>query len=369
MASAAAIAAALGALAENDEPSTVTQFLDTGYPPLNFALTASWDGGFPVKRIIEIYGPESSGKTAIATMAMASAQRMGGVAGFMDHERSFDHGQGESLGLDTTPGLFFYRAPKTFEDSLDKCVEIASTIRNKKAIDPDAPICWVFDSLAFMVPNSAYYEMKGGKIVGEKTPQQRSMHDNTALARATSSHFPAFAQHCDDLGICAIFLNQIRMNIGVVYGNPETTPGGKTPKYVFSQRISLGSKKITKGEGENAEVLGASITAKVVKNKIARPFKGATWRFDFQDDGSGKFNIVRSMIDFLIGQKILKQTGAWIEWIDGKKYYAGPLAEKIEKEGLMDDLRKLLPAQYEPPTITIGGEDEGDAEADTKAAA
>jgi recombination protein RecA len=331
----------------SDEPSTVTQFLSSGYPELDHACTHTWDGAFPVGRVIEIYGPESSGKTAIATLAMVDAQKKKGFAGFSDHERSFDQPQGENLGLDPHPGKFMYKKPKTFEESLEICVNTASLLRSKKLIPDDAPICWVFDSLAFMVPNSAYYTMKGGKITGTKGASDRSMHDNTALARATSAAFPAFAQHCEDLGICAIFLNQIRMNIGVVYGNPETTPGGKTPKYVFSQRLSLGAKKITKGEGEDAVVLGMQIKVKLVKNKISRPFETAKYRFEFTDDGHGHFAIARSLIDFLVEQEILKKSGAFITWIDGKKFYADALAKKIEKEGLIGELKKLLPADYE----------------------
>jgi recombination protein RecA len=352
MASAASIASLLeDALGGSDEQSTVTHYLDTGYPPLNHALTHRWDGGLPVKRIVEIYGPESSGKTALATMAMADAQRQGGFAGFSDHERSFDEPQGINLGLSTDPNKWLYKKPRTFEESLSICVKTATILRHNNLIPADAPIAWVFDSLAFMVPNSALFEMKGGKVVKEKDTSDRSMHDNTALARATSAHFPAFAQHCEDLNICAIFLNQIRMNIGVTYGNPETTPGGKTPKYVFSQRIALGSSKITKGEGANAVVLGAQITAKVVKNKVSRPFETAKWRFEFQDNGQGHFAVARSLIEFLAEEGILKKAGAYIQWTDGKKYFAVQLAKKIEDEGLMDELKALLPdaEAYEAP--------------------
>jgi recombination protein RecA len=339
------------AFGANDEESTVDTFLDTGYDELNHALSNGWDSGLPVGRCVEIYGPESSGKTAIATAAMVAAQKMGGFAGFNDHERSFQQYLAEVQGLDGHPGRFSFKKPKTFEDSLTVCIERSVLLREGKLIDPKAPICWVFDSLASMVPNSAYYNIKGGKVVGVKEAGERSMHDNTALARATSAHFPAFAQHCDDLGICAIFLNQIRMNIGVVYGNPETTPGGKAPKFYFSQRIALKAQRISKGDGENAEVIGSQITAKVIKNKIARPFRTATWRFEFQEDGTGKFNAYRSMIDFLVSEGQLKKSGAYIEWTDGKKYYAGPLADKLETEGKMGELKALLPKVYEPAVV------------------
>jgi recombination protein RecA len=348
MASAEDIAKALGdVVGVSDEESTVKSFLDTGYPELNHALSNGWDSGLPVGRCIEIYGPESSGKTAVASAAMIAAQRQGGFAGFNDHERSFQQYLSEGQGLDARPGRFLYKKPKTFEESLEIAVKTAVVLREKALIDGNAPICWTFDSLASMVPHSAMFDTKGK----EKDPSKRSMHDNTALARATSAHFPAFAQHCDDYGICALFLNQIRMNIGVVYGNPETTPGGKAPKFYFSQRIALKAQKITKGEGDNAEVIGSQITAKIIKNKITRPFRTATWRFEFKPDGTGYFNVYRSMVDFLVSEGKLKKSGAYIEWIDGKKYYAGPLAAKLEEEGAINDLKALLPAVYEPAVV------------------
>lgn len=343
------IALALGNLGEHDDESTVTTFLSTGYPELDHALSNGWENsGLPVGRIVEIYGPESSGKTAIATAAMVAAQKMGGYAGFNDHERSFQTYLAVAQGLNPEPGAFSFKKPKTFEDSISLCVQTAMILRNKKLIKPEAPICWIFDSLASMVPSSALFD-KHGK---EKDPNDRSMHDNTALARATSAHFPAFAQHCDDLNICAIFLNQIRMKIGVVFGNPETTPGGNSPKFYFSQRISLSASKITKGEGAEAEVLGSQVKAKVIKNKIARPFRTASWRFEYQADGTGKFNVTRSLIDFLVKEKMLKKAGAYIEWTDGKKYFTGPLADKLEADPTgFDQLKALLPAAYAPAVV------------------
>jgi recombination protein RecA len=343
------IAAALGGLAKHDELSTVKHYLDTGYPPLNHALSSRWDGGMASGRIIEIYGPESAGKTAIATMAMISAQKAGGYAAFADHERSFAQHLAVGMGLDPHPGRFLYRKPNTFEESLALCIEVAMVIREKKLIKPEAPICWVFDSLPFMIPNSVFYDPKTGK---PKPLGQRSMHDNTALARATSANMPAFAQLVDDLNICAIFLNQIRLNIGVVYGNPETTPGGKTPRYVYSTRISLGIQKIAKGEGKDAEITGSKITARTTKNKVSRPFQAASFILDYTEDGKARFNFHRSMIEFLKGEKLLKTAGAYVEW-EGKKYFSGQLADKLmaEPDGY-DKLKALLPAEYQAPIIS-----------------
>src|SRR5690606_32626248 len=149
MASAEEIAKSLaGAIGANDDESTVTHFLDSGFPPLNNASSSGWEGCFPVGRIIEIAGPASAGKTALATRAMAAAQQMGGIAGFNDHERSFSLRLAPQLGLDPTPGRFVFKKPKTFESSLMICTTAAEHVRQKRLIPDEAPICWVFDSLA-----------------------------------------------------------------------------------------------------------------------------------------------------------------------------------------------------------------------------
>lgn len=364
MATAEEIAKSLeGLIGCNDDESTVTQFLDTGYAPFNHALSSRWDGGMPVGRIVELSGPPSSGKTALITRVMSAAQKMGGIGGFNDHERSFSLTLAPKLGLDTTPGRFIFKKPRTFEESLTICVRVAEHVRTKKLIAPEAPIAWGFDSLAGMVPMSALFDLKTGK---EKTPEQRSMNDNTALARATSAHFPAFAQCCEELNICAVFLNQIRTKIGVLYGDPRTTPGGDAPKFWASTRIMLGAaKKITKGSGENAEVIGSEINAGVIKNKVARPYLKANWRFMFQEDGTGKFDVERSLIEFLEGEKLLK-TGrpGYVEW-DGKQVHKEALARQIEADNRIADLHALLPKAYEPPVVAVA---EMEAEAALEAA-
>lgn len=341
---AATIAATLtGAIGANDNEATVSQYLSTGYPELDFALSSKWDGGAAVGRLIEIAGPASSGKTALATALMADAQKKGGIAGFSDHERSFSLQLAPRLGLDPTPGRFIYKKPRTFEDSLELLTKAVLLIRNNKLIDKDAPIAWVFDSLASMVPNSAAYDSKTGK---DKEYGDRNMNDNTALARATSAHGPSLASFCEEYNVCAIFLNQIRMKLGVMYGDPRTTPGGEAFKFYFSQRVMLGSSHIKKDK----DILGAQVSAIVNKNKVSRPFLPATWRFEFQPDGTGKFAFYRSLIDFLVKEKMIKTAGAYVEW-EGSKYYAGPLAEKLEKEGAWDKLKAMLPAAFAPEEI------------------
>lgn len=351
MTSAADIAKSLASvIGENDDESTVSQFLSTGYPELDFALTSSWTGGAPVGRIMEISGPPSAGKTAVATSIMANAQKQGGIAGFSDHERSFSLKLAPNLGLDTTPGRFIYKKPRTFEESLVCCINAAKLIREKKLIDPAAPIAWVFDSLASMVPHSVLFDPKTGK---ERALDSRNMNDNTALSRATSAAMPAFTQYCEELNISAIFLNQIRTKIGVVYGDPRTTPGGDAPKFYASARVMLGATSVKKDK----DVIGSQVTAQVIKNKVARPFLTATWRFDFNPDGTGRFNTYRSMIDFLDREKALEKSGNYIVW-EGSKYYAGPLAEKLESEGAWQKLIDLLPQRYEPEVVATIDEEE-----------
>lgn len=352
-------------IGKNDDESTVRQFLDSGFPPLNYASSSSWKDGFPVGRMIEIAGPPSSGKTAIATKAMAAAQAAGGIAGFMDHERSFSTVLAPKLGLDVSPGRFVFKKPRTFEESIQMCIIAAGHVRSKKLIAKDAPICWVFDSLASMVPQSALYEMKNGKIVGDKSLEDRNMNDNSALARATSNSFPAFAQHCEELGINAIFLNQMRMKIGVSFGDPRKTAGGQAPEFYFSQRLWLSAAQIKKG----TDVIGMEVTGKFVKNKIARPFQDAKWRFMFQADGTGKFDAERSLVEFLAAENRFEEKGAdgktakagFVIW-DGKQIAKETLARKIEVEGKagFDKLKALLPAAYEAPVVAEFDNEDGD---------
>lgn len=345
MASAEELAKALSSvIGANDEESTVRVFLDTGFPPLNMAASSKWDGGLPVGRMVEIAGPPSSGKTAVATRVMAAAQKAGGIAGFMDHERSFSLVLAPKLGLDVTPGRFIFKKPRTFEESLQMCVVAAHHVRKNKLIAKDAPIAWVFDSLASMVPQSALLDAKTGK---EKSFEDRSMNDNTALARATSAHFPAFAQHCEEYGICAIFLNQLRTNIGVMYGDPRKTTGGNAPEFYFSQRLWLSASAIKKG----TETVGQEVKGSFKKNKVARPFLTASWRFMFEPDGTGRFDAERSLVDFLEEEKLLKTAGpGFVEW-KGKRIGKDALAQAVRESGSIDALKELLPKGYEPPVV------------------
>lgn len=311
----------------NAERSAPKLWLDTGYPVLNHRISGDYHKGFPLGRMVEVFGPPSAGKTAISTKSMIAAQQAGGIAAFMDHERSFDSRLAEKLGLDLDPSKFVYLTPETFEQSLDTIIELGETIRSGEfGIDKDAPICVAFDSLASMVPKSKW----------EKDAADYNMNDTTALARATSAAFPAFNQRCEKWNMLAIFLNQARTKPGVMYGDPTTTPGGSAMEFYASVRLKLGGGKMKDGAGKR-------VGCETVKNKVYRPFLKCEWDFVFQEDGSGKFDVVGGVLDELKEIGKLETAGAYIVWTDGKKYYRDPLARKIEEEGLQDELFDLLP--------------------------
>jgi RecA/RadA recombinase len=368
MSSAAEIMKALtGEIGKNDDDATVTQYLDTGYPMLNYGSTSTWDKGFPVGRLVEVAGPPSAGKTAIATRVMAAAQTLGGVAGFMDHERSFSIKLAPRLGLDITPGRFIYKKPETFEESVAIFHLAVKTIREKKLIAKTAPMCWVFDSLSAMTPQSVLYDSKG-KLRDADT---RNMNDNTALSRATSAHFPSVAQIAEKYGVCVIFLNQMRKDITVKFGDPRKTSGGDSPAFYFSQRIWLSSAKIK----INGEVVGMEVTGNFVKNKVARPFLDAKYRFMFQKDGTGRFDFERSLVEFLNDEKLLTTVddtvtppknvkAGYVLW-EGKQLTREALARLIEAEGPKGfaKLTALLPEAYEPAVVATVDLEEDEAAA------
>lgn len=318
----------------DDEVATneVLYWVDTGFPPLNKAISGDYNKGFPSTRLIEMFGPESSGKTAIATMAMIATQKMGGVAWFNDHERSFMSPLAVGLGLDMKKN-FIMQTPDTFEQSVTRTIKGAQAIRDNEVIPPEAPITVVFDSLASMIPKS-----KLAKDVDEQ-----GMNDSLALAKATSSVFPTLAQFTEKLNMCILILNQEREKPGVVYGDPTTTPGGKAPKFYASVRIQIGRKRIIEKDGKEKRMIGQEITAKCIKNKVNRPFDQASWRFMFREDGSGFFDVTSSLIDHLVDIGVIKSSGARVTWTDGKSYYRKALADKITAEGLEAELKELLP--------------------------
>lgn len=349
-------------IGENADEEGVKIWLDTGLPELNHAISGSYQGGLPCGRIIEIFGPESSGKTAIASAAMIAAQKAGGIAIFADHERSFLPRLSQQAGLDLTPGRFVYVRPRSFEESLDLVVNFCREVRKTKAIDDEAPIIAIFDSLAAMVPKSKLFiDEKKGTLKGAN---DQTMHDSLALAKATSTAFPAFSLYVEELNICAVFLNQEREKPGVSFGDPRTTPGGKAPKFYASVRISLGRNITKDASGDES---GQVIKAKIIKNKVSRPFQTAAWHFVFRDDGTGFLDAIGSTIDHLKETGLIKLAGTRLEW-EGKTYFRNQLAEKLRTENKQAELFDLLPKSVPGCYASEGsGKDLFEAEEPTEA--
>ena len=342
---------------KNAERQSVEQFLTTGYPPLDKRISNKYKGGgLPVGRIVEIFGPESSGKTAIATNVMKAAQDLGGLAIFKDHENSFDINLAEKLGLNTDPDFWVYNKPDSFEQSVDEvmhdvlmarglALKDGAIVKTGPALfDESKPIVVVFDSLAAMVPQSAL-----------KAAAARNMNDNTALSRATSAHFPSLTKVAERTNTLIIFLNQIRTKLGVMYGDPTTSPGGDAPKFYASIRIKLGrTMLVNKATGET---LGQQITCNVIKNKVNRPFLKCQWNYLFdKESGKGHFDVLGGIIDELVEVGKLEKAGAWITW-DGKKWNSRKeLLAHITDNKQISQLIDLLPEDYVPPAVEADDE-------------
>lgn len=370
---ASALAKALqGAIGKNATRTGIKNWMTTGIPELDAALSGLFEkGGVPGGRMIEIFGPASSGKTFLATMIMVAAQQMGGIAGFSDHERSFEPGLAESLGLciDEDTGTWVYKKPETFEESIQTAMAFCEFVRKNKLIPEEAPLVWVFDSVASMVPYDKLYDDKGKRRV-----DRINMKDKLALATATSQNYPQLAQFAEDYNMTVILLNQVRMKPGVMYGDPTTTPGGQAAEFYASIRISLGRKMITNGKaGDDKETLGQEITANVIKNKVTRPFQKAKWRVMYNMTGKGAtVDVVGSTIDYLVRKSLLPRDGNYLVW-EGKKLYQSALEKKLADDpDAMKKLRAFLPDSVEAlskedaPSETLpteGGETEvGEAE-------
>jgi RecA/RadA recombinase len=330
---------------KNASNQGVTEFLSTGYPPLDHRISGKYiGGGVPVGRLTEIAGPPSAGKTAIATNVMVGVQKRGGIAIFMDHEKSFDIELAKSFGLSDHADQWVYQRPDTYEESWDRVKDIlymarGITVHKKEGfliygepmISFDIPIVVVFDSLASMTPQEKF----------AKRSEDQGMRDKLALASATSSTFDVMSTIAEKTNVSFIFLNQIRTKPGVMYGDNTETPGGNAPEFYCSVRIRLGRSILW--DDTTKTKYGQKIGCEVVKNKVTRPFGKTDWEFTFEDNGKGKFQVTAGVIEELCKLGLMDQSGAWISW-DGKKWNSRKqLVAHIEEKGQYPDLLALFP--------------------------
>lgn len=289
----------------SDERVADIPAISTGSLGLDIALGI---GGVPRGRIVEVYGPESSGKTTLTMHMIAEAQKVGGLAAFIDAEHAFDKTYAEKLGIDTENLLI------SQPDNGEQALEIAEHLIRSGAID-----IIVIDSVAALVPK--------GELEGEMGDSKMGLQ-----ARLMSQALRKLTGTINKTGCCCVFINQLRDKIGVMFGNPETTTGGNALKFYASVRLDIRRIGQIKESADN--ITGNRTKVKVVKNKVAPPFK--TVEFDIiYGQGISK---VGEIIDLGVELEIIKKAGSWFSY-DGNRLSQG---RDAVKELLLDNPELML---------------------------
>ena len=320
-----ALAATLGAIEKQFGKGSITRLgskeamvqipsIPTGSISLDYALGI---GGLPRGRIIEVFGPESSGKTTIALQCVAQAQKLGGIAAFIDVEHALDPIYANALGVDTENLLV------SQPDYAEQALEIASTLVSSGAVD-----IIVIDSVAALVPKAELDGEMGDTFVGIQ-------------ARLMSQAMRKLTGICAKSNTCMIFINQIREKIGVMFGSPETTSGGRALKFYASVRLDIRRISAIK---EGDVVTGNRTKVKVVKNKVAPPFREAEFDIIY---GQG-ISIEGDLVDIGVAQNLVEKAGSWYS-LKGERIGQGRenarqfLKDHPDARTALDvDLRKLL---------------------------
>ena len=297
-----------------EKPQVKVETIPTGSISLDKAL----GGGMPKGRIIEIYGPESSGKTTLALHTIAEAQKAGGTAAFIDAEHALDPEYASRIGVNTSELLI------SQPDNGEQALEIVETLTRSGAVD-----IIVVDSVAALTPKAEIEGMMGDSHMGL---QARLM--SQALRKLTSI--------ISKTGTTVIFLNQLRMKIGVMFGNPETTTGGNALKFYSSVRLDIRSTDKITGTGaeEGKEIMGRRVKVKVVKNKIAPPFKQAEFDIMFNEG----ISVAGDLLDTAVEKKIINKSGAFYTYGSTKLGQGRENAKEFlnANESLLSEIRGIL---------------------------